>query len=214
MSDLKPKAKGSVGVDDGNRAQLQLYENQSDLEKACPGVPSPIEMAEALFGEERRITCPVREGTTVKEHLEELKEVVMSKLEVYGLRARRSYNCGNLFRGKNGVGDCQYPADNLWSDGRKWCFLCSECADNEILSVLSSCKIQCRSDGTVCKSNHQMVASMEHEVFLTVEQVFFHDKQCCDNSQTFYPKSCGVTMFDFDKIIGKDTYEKAVSKIK
>ena len=58
-----------------------------------------------------------------------------------------------------------------------------------------------------------MVASMEHDAFLTVEQVFFHDKQCCDNSQTFYPKSCGVTMFDFDKIIGKDTYEKAVSKI-
>ena len=79
MSDLKPQAKGDLGVYDGKPPQLQLYENQSDLEKACPGVPSPIERAEALFGGERHITCPVREGTTAKEQLEELEKVVMSK---------------------------------------------------------------------------------------------------------------------------------------
>ena len=182
------------------------------LEDADPGIPSSMELGEALFGETRRITKDVTEGTTVKEHLVALEAILIDKITLYGLHARRSYNSDVLMQDKKSVDKGMYPANNLWGHGRKWCFLCDACFRNKKLSVLAYCHVECHDGRRAFKPDIEMLSSMEKKVFVSVDHVFFHDKMCCDKTTTKYPKQCGVTTFNFSEIFG-NTYERAVQYI-
>ena len=168
--------------------------------KADPGIPSPENMALALFPPNGLVTTPLQEVVD-RNILYALPDIIVSRFrDIYRLDAIVHSGLHTTWKDLNNnrkrdINGQHIPHEIVYQTSRSWYVICGGCKTRGKFFILAECFFRKSKNGT------------KH---VEVKKVFFHDSVCHDCSLKRYPNSCCLTDFPFNEIIGT-TYNEAAS---